>query len=313
VSEERNRGWSSEEYARLAGFDGGWRDSWWNQDFLELMAGRWEFGRVESLLDVGCGAGHWGQRLATVLPWGARIVGVDHEPRFLETARERAGSLGIDADFDYRPGRAEELPFGDDTFDVVTCQTVLIHVGDPVGAIEEMIRVTRPGGLVIASEPNNLVNVLIDAMSEPRLPFEETLRLLRFDQICHAGKIALGQGDASIGERLPALFTELGLGDVRTYKNDRSPALVPPYDDPLQRLDLEQLLAWAAEGVSGWGKREDVLPLFVAGGGSEAEFESYWQSSLARLEAFRANVEAGRFSGARGFVQYLVSGTKATA
>ena len=41
-AEEKNAGWSPEEYAELTGFEGEWRDSWWNQDFLELMARRWE-------------------------------------------------------------------------------------------------------------------------------------------------------------------------------------------------------------------------------------------------------------------------------
>jgi hypothetical protein len=43
----------SEEYF------GPYRDFWWNRDFLELMARRWQLGRYQSLLDVGCGMPAW--------------------------------------------------------------------------------------------------------------------------------------------------------------------------------------------------------------------------------------------------------------
>jgi hypothetical protein len=49
---KKNRGWSAEEYGALAAFDGDWRDLWWNQDFLELMAVRWRLSDVRSVLDV---------------------------------------------------------------------------------------------------------------------------------------------------------------------------------------------------------------------------------------------------------------------
>ena len=83
----KNSGWTAEEYAALAAFDGEWRDIWWNHDFLELMAHRWRLGDVKSVLDVGCGAGHWGQMLAAVLPKDASVIGVDHEAGFLDAAR----------------------------------------------------------------------------------------------------------------------------------------------------------------------------------------------------------------------------------
>ncbi|RJS93161.1 class I SAM-dependent methyltransferase [Salinisphaera sp. Q1T1-3] len=50
-------------------------------------------------------------------------------------------------------GHAEALPFADDSFDLVTCQTVLIHVRDPHVAIREMQRVARPAGWCCASSP----------------------------------------------------------------------------------------------------------------------------------------------------------------
>src|SRR5262245_9423130 len=142
----RNMGLSAERYVSLAAFDSDWRDTWWHQDTLDLMAERLRLDEARSVLDVGCGAGHWGQRISTLLCEGAPIVGVDHEPGFLQDARSRAARFPA-ARFEYREGCAEVLPFEDDTFDLVTCQTVLIHVADAEAALREMIRVTRPGGL----------------------------------------------------------------------------------------------------------------------------------------------------------------------
>ncbi len=108
------------------------------------------------MLDVGCGVGHWGVLLASVMSGDVRVTGVEREPSWVEQARARAAALGLAGRFSYQQGEAERLPFPDDSFDLTTCQTVLIHLPDPAAAIAEMRRVTRPGGLVVVAEPNNL-------------------------------------------------------------------------------------------------------------------------------------------------------------
>ena len=142
---------------------------------------------MRSVLDVGCGAGHWGQRIGTLLEPGATITGVDHEEGFLAAARERAKRFEAH-DFTYRQGDGAKLPFDDGSFDLVTCQTVLIHVADAKAVLPEMTRVAKPGGLVIAAEPNNIANAFMCRVGEPEFPFEDTLRLLRFERTCIVGK-----------------------------------------------------------------------------------------------------------------------------
>src|SRR4051812_44702072 len=51
----------AKEYSFLVGFEGDWRDTWWNADFLDLMARRWGLSSALRVLDVGCGVGHWGR------------------------------------------------------------------------------------------------------------------------------------------------------------------------------------------------------------------------------------------------------------
>jgi SAM-dependent methyltransferase len=93
-------------------------------------------------LDVGCGSGRTLDELARL---GARASGVDTDPVCVRAAGER----GHDA----RPGTATDLPYADASFDLVTCLDVLEHVPDDVGALAEMLRVTRPGGHLLLTVP----------------------------------------------------------------------------------------------------------------------------------------------------------------
>jgi ubiquinone/menaquinone biosynthesis C-methylase UbiE len=112
----------------------------------------------QSLLDVGCGPGTITVDLAARVAPG-RVVGVDHAAGILEQARKTAAeakaqsqSQSGDADsagrIEFAQADVHALDFPDDTFDVVHAHQVLQHVGDPVGALREMRRVCKPGGIV---------------------------------------------------------------------------------------------------------------------------------------------------------------------
>ena len=308
MSEQRgaNR-WNADDYAKLAALDSDWRDSWWSDDFLELCARRWRLAEVRALLDVGTGAGHWGQRLARYLPPDAQVTGVDHEAGFGERARSRAARLGIAARYHFAVGDAESLPFPDQSFDGVTCQTVLMHVGRPERAIAEMHRVLRPGGLLVATEPDNLSNALIELQSEPRPTWPEAAALLGLQRSVEIGKQALGEGDSSIGWRLPALVTEAGFREVEVCINERCAALHPPYDDPRQQAEVAQELAWLQSGC--WpaaGSRDDAVRLYAAGGGEPSAFDALWELQERRSRAVCEAMQQRRYHAARGSVQYVV-------
>ena len=127
------------------------RDFWWNDDFLRLVAARIGLELVRSVLEVGAGLGHWGSTLLEVLSPEACVVGVERDPRWVIQAGERVDELGLTGRCRYVQGVAEALPFKDESFDLVTCQTLLIHVADPTAVIREMRRVVRPGGLLLRS------------------------------------------------------------------------------------------------------------------------------------------------------------------
>ncbi|MEY9485054.1 SAM-dependent methyltransferase [Streptomyces calvus] len=98
------------------------------------------------ILDIGCGPGTITADLAGLVPEG-HVTGVDREPGILRRARAVAGERGL-TNTDFKVGDVHALDFPDDTFCVVHAHQVLQHVGDPVRALREMLRVTRPGGYV---------------------------------------------------------------------------------------------------------------------------------------------------------------------
>ena len=98
-----------------------------------------------SVLDVGCGPGTITVDLAARVAPG-EVVGVDTSEAVLEQARAAAAEAGAAVTF--RTGDATALPFPDASFDVVHAHQVLQHLSDPVAALREMRRVTRPGGVV---------------------------------------------------------------------------------------------------------------------------------------------------------------------
>ncbi|WP_109471312.1 class I SAM-dependent methyltransferase [Ornithinimicrobium cavernae] len=98
------------------------------------------------LLDVGCGPGTITLDLAEILAPG-QVVGLENVEAPLVAARSAAQARG-DARTQFRTGEALDLPFDDDSFDVVHAHQVLQHLSEPVRALQEMARVCRPGGWV---------------------------------------------------------------------------------------------------------------------------------------------------------------------
>lgn len=107
-------------------------------DNLELRVAE-PLARDRDVLEVGCGTGLILERVARV----ARSArGIDLSPGMLKLARERG--------LDVVEGGATALPFEDASFDLVYSFKVLAHVPDIAKALAEMVRVTRPGGTVLA-------------------------------------------------------------------------------------------------------------------------------------------------------------------
>jgi len=295
-----------------AEYFGDTRDHWWNEDFLRLMVQRWQLDGVRDVLDVGSGVGHWGMLLASVLGEQARFTGIEREPRWVELATSRARGRGLGERFAYRQGEATRLPFPDDMFDLVTCQTVLIHLHDPSSAVAEMRRVTRPGGRVVVAEPNNLAAaLLLDSISN-QAPIESIVELVRFQLTCERGKVRLGEGDNSLGDRVPGIFAEQGLIDVELYVNDKALAVFPPYATAEQRASVEEERDRFERGLWIWSESE-TRRYFLAGGGAERDFAECFRRGRAARESIVAGIESGAYHGVMGGAFFMIGGRKAAA
>jgi SAM-dependent methyltransferase len=297
-----------QRYVELAAFDGEFRDLWHDVPFLRLIRARWRLDAATRVLDVGCGAGHWGRTVLRELAPGAHLTGVDREAHFLELARAEASRAGLPAE--YVQGRAEALPLPDASFDLVTCQTLLIHVHEVELAIAEMIRVLRPGGVLVLCEPDNRAGNLALLGGEPRVSDDDVLAIVELVLAYERGKIALREGDSSVGSRLPGLLAAAGLHDVQAFANPNCISLWPPYEEPRMRTCLEQERTWFEQGVSPLlGSRHDVHRMVIAGGGDQA-FDRGWAALMRFTERRLSAVDTGAHHAAGGFVFYYVAGRK---
>jgi ubiquinone/menaquinone biosynthesis C-methylase UbiE len=100
-----------------------------------------------AVLDVGCGPGTITAGLAERVPDG-RVTAIDSVPEIVVKAAAECSR----ANLTFTTGNVYALDYPDATFDVVHAHQVLQHLTDPVAALREMRRVTRPGGLVAARD-----------------------------------------------------------------------------------------------------------------------------------------------------------------
>jgi len=102
--------------------------------------------RDARVLDVGCGPGTITVGVAACVPHG-HVVGLDAEPEVLEEARALP-EASERKNLRFEVGDVYALGFDDESFDVIHAHQVLQHLADPVGALVEMRRVCRAGGVV---------------------------------------------------------------------------------------------------------------------------------------------------------------------
>ncbi len=102
------------------------------------------------VLDVGCGMGKTSAWYARQC--GCFVVGVDLSPPMIEWAKEKARREHVLDRVNFKAADLRQLPFEDDAFDAVICESVLAFVIDKANALKELIRVCKPGRYVGLNE-----------------------------------------------------------------------------------------------------------------------------------------------------------------
>lgn len=153
------------------------------------------------VLDVGCGPGTITTDLAELVAPG-RVVGIDTSRDVLLKASEFAGARGVE-NIIFEPADVMELPYADQSFDVVHAHQVLQHLPEPVSALREMRRVLRPGGVLAVRDAD------YGAMAwYPQVPALSAWQEL-YHQVARSGG-----GEPDAGRRLLHWVQQAGFTDV---------------------------------------------------------------------------------------------------
>lgn len=191
-------GYSAEEMSRLTRMQDILNDA----ELRELdLAG------VRSLLDVGCGLGQLTRALARRLGEGARVVGIERDPRQRAEAERQAREAGEEGLVEWWAGDATALPLGEaerGSFDLVHARFLLEHVADPAAAVREMVSAVRPGGRVVLVDDDH--DVL--RLWPPCEPVERAWRRY-FETYADLGH------DPFVGRRLTGLLVDAGAVPTR--------------------------------------------------------------------------------------------------
>src|ERR1700689_3920950 len=105
----------------------------------------------DAVLDVGCGTGEDVRLLAEIVKPGGRAIGLDLSEALLSEARTRVGG---EPGIGFVSADEHALPFAENEFDCARVERTLQHTAEPVAVLAEMARVVRPGGSVMAIEPD---------------------------------------------------------------------------------------------------------------------------------------------------------------
>jgi ubiquinone/menaquinone biosynthesis C-methylase UbiE len=159
----------------------------------------------DRVLDAGCGAGVIARTIARAIPQGS-VTGLDREARYVEHARRRAAAEGL-GNAEFLTGDVLELPFENDRFDIVWSKHLLQWVGRREKALEEFVRVARPGGRVIAAN--------FDGFLLQHYPLDAEVQRMTA-QWFDAARDQLGF-DNFVGRKLPVMLRDAGLVDVRVH------------------------------------------------------------------------------------------------
>jgi len=159
----------------------------------------------ERVLDLACGTGTLALEVLERAP-GARVTGMDGDPEILERARDKADKAGAEADFD--EGVSTDLPYADESFDVLLSTLFFHHLSDEAkrATADEIARVVRPGGRVAVADWGRPHDPLMRAAFLP-------VQLL--DGFANTG--------GNLAGALPGILAGAGLDHVEVSDRIRSP------------------------------------------------------------------------------------------
>jgi ubiquinone/menaquinone biosynthesis C-methylase UbiE len=203
------------------------RDEWWDEAFTTFLVERLRPRVGNRILDVGCGTGEVEVRLARLRIPQVTFIGIDRVIDRTVVAERTTNAHNLRASFS--AADACHLPFPDQTFDSTFCVAVLQHITDISEALREFARVTRPGGRVLAVEPDNAARYWYSSSAAGMTAFTEARAF--FDTLARSrGEVV----EPRVGPRLANLFAESGI----------EPLEVQPFPVSISRLGAPDATTW---------------------------------------------------------------------
>ena len=164
-------------YERIKQFDAG-AEQW----FLGLpLARALELVPAPLVLDVATGTGRLPRALLRQVAFDGRIIGLDLSRRMLHEAVRRTAQFADRLTFVWQDAR--NLSFDDDIFDAVTCLEALEFTPDPRAVLAELVRVLRPGGVLLVTNRVGPEAKFLPGQTFPRDEFERSLREFPLEEI----------------------------------------------------------------------------------------------------------------------------------
>lgn len=251
--------------------------SFWNDDFFkEIVIPLLKIPEHGVILDLGCGFGALSFLVARFRP-DIHIFGVDILFKPQEENLLMANKL--EAKIQFIVGDANYIPFKDDYFDCVLCQTLFIHLENAMPALNEIRRVLKPNGIAMFAEYSRTGSW--DTYQNSNHEYDNDdwqMDMFRLNRLGMRGRRASGHGDIRSGVLLPYRLLQCGFQIIDIRLNDRVSFLAPPYNtqmqtellkDHIRSLDSDEFVTKNASNI-------------LAGGGSPQDI-SLLQQSLRKL------------------------------
>jgi len=283
----------------------------WYPEAIEKYASWMGLKQGMTAIDVGCGLGYLGYVYWPYFGRGGRYIGVDKTDKLLKDAATEAKAWARGGKAEFKIGDAYNLPHEGDFADLVMCQTLLMHLERPKEAIEEMIRVLKPGGLFMCKEPDNVSAALSrHFFSAYQFSDKECILQAKIQLTINEGRRKLGRGDQSIGNRVPHILSELGMKEIDIRMNERVHFLEPPYESEEQRHLLQVMKRQLGDEKETRYWIEHAREEFKAGGGKPVDYERW----IEIMDKFRAGAkkqfDREEFAYCAGLYFYIIKARK---
>jgi ubiquinone/menaquinone biosynthesis C-methylase UbiE len=142
-----------------------WKREAWRKQILDAAPKKERL----DILDIGTGPGFFAINLALA---GHNITAIDVTEGMLDRARENAQAYNADIDFQLQNG--ENLPFKDNSFDLITSRNVLWNIKNPIQALNEWKRVLRPGGRMVYFDANWYLYLYDSKLKDKKMQAEKS-------------------------------------------------------------------------------------------------------------------------------------------